>query len=701
MKIQITAFVFSLLCGFGFSFGQSPEFKWVNPLPEGAEPMYDIHMPDAQTIVAAGRDGYILRSGDGGLSWKISRPQDQHLRALDFAGSQNGWAAGDNGAICTTSNAGESWSALSVPGNFNFRDVDFADAQNGWLCGPGVILKTSNGGSAWTNVSPNTFFSANSICFVNPQKGWFCGTTGRIMQTIDGGTTWTDQNSTTSNDLKCIRFLNEQTGWACGVNGTILKTTDGGANWIIQTASGTSITSLKSIAISDAQSVLISGHNGLILKTSNGGNTWNAIAPAQDFIGITGMHVSGNKIAYTLSPQDGFPGTGNIALTTDGGLSWQSLTQNIVPSKCTFRDVIMHSAQSWSVVGNSIDSGYVLKTIDGGLSWSKQVFARGLNAGAFHNSLIGWVVGSNNQISKTLNGGETWITQNPSNVTADYYDVHVLNDQTLCVAGYDDNDQGVIIRSTDGGATWTNTQGIASNSINAVHFTDDQKGWAVGNGGVIRKTSDGGQTWLKDSIEFEYGSLNSVFFTSAIKGFIVGESGRSYKTLNGGQTWTSAGLGGFKGADYSKIKFIHPDTGCAIRTDGKIFYTFNGGESWALKDILPSRSLYALDLLIGGRIVTGGEMAALLTFSGTLATAVSPPFEEAGFSLFPNPTSDFLTIRRIGNQLNVELSDAGGRMFAPVWHSEGQLDLSGLRLGVYFLKITNRGGVVVRKVIRN
>ena len=119
-------------------------------MPQGAEPMYDIHLPDVQTIIAAGRDGYILRSGDAGLNWKINRPADQHFRALDFSDALIGWAAGDNGIIFKTSNGGESWSALSVPGNFNFRDVDFADAQTGWACGVnGTILKTTKGGANW------------------------------------------------------------------------------------------------------------------------------------------------------------------------------------------------------------------------------------------------------------------------------------------------------------------------------------------------------------------------------------------------------------------------------------------------------------------------------------------------------------------------------------------------------------------------
>ena len=154
------------------------------------------------------------------------------------------------------------------------------------------------------------------------------------------------------------------------------------------------------------------------------------------------------------------------------------------------------------------------------------------------------------------------------------------------------------------------------------------------------------------------------------------DSGHSYKTLDGGQTWLAGGLGGFKGVEYSKIKFIHPDTGFATRSDGKVFYTHNGGETWASTDILPARSLYALDMLSANRVVIGGELAALLSTSGPGTTPVSPVFEEAEFSVFPNPTSDYLTVGRSIGSPKIEISDVSGRVFTPIWHSPLQLDLS-------------------------
>ena len=51
---------------------------------------------------------------------------------------------------------------------------------------------------------------------------------------------------------------------------------------------------------------------------------------------------------------------------------------------------------------------------------------------------------------------------------------------------------GAIIRTTDGGATWTAQSSGVTNTLYGVSFTDANKGTAVGNAGTILRTTDGG-----------------------------------------------------------------------------------------------------------------------------------------------------------------------------------------------------------------
>lgn len=692
------------LCCLAFSFihplyAQDLSWKWVHPYPEGAEPMYDLHMPDAQTIVAVGRNGYVLRSADAGLNWTLLRAADKNLYSIDFADAQHGWACGAEGTIVKTNDGGLTWAAQTAPaGIFNFQDIDFADAQNGWLSGPGVILKTSNGGSTWQNVSPQTFFSANGIHFINALEGWFCGNTGRIMHTTDGGNNWTDQTSNTFNSLSDIRFLNNQTGWACGGAGTILKTTNGGTTWSVQ-PSGTGSTSFRSIAISDASTVYAAGDNAALYKTGNGGSSWTRIYPFQYNMDFYSIRTFNNKLLFALAPPESSFGTGKLGISEDGGLTWNLNTRMLTTGNTEFRDVIMQSPQNWWAIGYANDTGYVLKTTNAGQNWSKKTFGRGLYAGAFFNSQIGWVAGSGNHIYKTTDGGNTWTSQDPGNVSADYYDIQVLNDQTLWLAGYNDDDEGVVIKSTDGGQTWIHTNGISGNAINAIHFIDDQKGWAVGNENIVRKTANGGQTWSADTIEGFNGDFSSVFFTSSGTGYICGYAGRLLKTTDGGQNWEYGGLGGNKGNYLNQVVFVHPDTGFAVRNDGKIFKTNNAATTWESVSISPSREIFSISMLNSRQGMIGGNQASLLsTIGGNLTATTQILGEEMG--LFPNPVVNTLEINFKGNILEKSLFDLSGRSVPIRPSGSYQLDLSNLPAGIYLLKLKTENSVMVRRVVK-
>ena len=51
---------------------------------------------------------------------------------------------------------------------------------------------------------------------------------------------------------------------------------------------------------------------------------------------------------------------------------------------------------------------------------------------------------------------------------------------------------GTILRTTDGGSTWTAQDSGTTNRLLGVSFTDASTGTAVGSGGTILRTTDGG-----------------------------------------------------------------------------------------------------------------------------------------------------------------------------------------------------------------
>jgi len=143
--------------------------------------------------------------------------------------------------------------------------------------------------------------------------------------------------------------------------------------------------------------------------------------------------------------------------------------------------------------------GVVLKSCDAGRSWEGLYDVYGVQEVAwgtlygmhFENENLGWVVGSAGQISKTDDGGTTWINQS---VTTDYTmrDIFFHDEMN----GFACGDRGLFYRTNDGGSTWTAIAHPAGVSqLNVVTFASTTVGWAAGDDGMVISTTDGGDTW--------------------------------------------------------------------------------------------------------------------------------------------------------------------------------------------------------------
>ncbi len=101
--------------------------------------------------------------------------------------------------------------------------------------------------------------------------------------------------------------------------------------------------------------------------------------------------------------------------------------------------------------------------------------------------------------------------------------------------GYAVGDAGTILKTVDGGETWTIYSSGPNNQLNSIYFTDANTGYVAGIN-LILKTEDAGTSWTTDSSGTWY-NLNSVFFTDSTTGYVVGISGTILKTGNGGITF--------------------------------------------------------------------------------------------------------------------------------------------------------------------
>jgi photosystem II stability/assembly factor-like uncharacterized protein len=165
-----------------------------------------------------------------------------------------------------------------------------------------------------------------------------------------------------------------------------------------------------------------------------------------------------------------------------------------------------------------------------------------------------------------------WYWQNPLPQGNLLYSVFFTDSNN----GYAAGELGTIIKTTDGGTTWTIYHSGRHSSLNSIFFTDFNTGYAAG-GNLILKTTDAGSTWNTILSGSGYG-IHSIFFPTDSVGYTVGANGEILKTTDAGISWTHQNSGI---TDYLEcVYFTDQNTGYIGSELGIILKTINGGTTW-------------------------------------------------------------------------------------------------------------------------
>ena len=136
---------------------------------------------------------------------------------------------------------------------------------------------------------------------------------------------------------------------------------------------------------------------------------------------------------------------------------------------------------------------------------------------------------------------------------------------------------------------WYNQVSGTSVSLNSVHFSDVNNGWAVGEYGIIMHTRDGGEFWSTQT-SGDTAELRSVYFTDAYKGWAAGEEGIIIHTNDGGENWSTQysrddyylnGLFFMDANNGYAVGYYFSFSGWTITYYSRILHTTDGGENWS------------------------------------------------------------------------------------------------------------------------
>ena len=272
----------------------------------------------------------------------------------------------------------------------------------------------------------------------------------------------------------------------------------------------------------------------------------------------TGYHAG---VLYSAS-------TMNIHKTTNGGLNYVQQSSGWTAQR--FMTTWLLSPDTVLMAGNY---GKIIKTVNGGSNWTTLYADTTLQFWGlwFTTPQTGIIAGSGGTIMRTTNRGDNWVIVTSPTITA-LDGIWFVNDNTGYIGG-----ANVFLKTTNGGTNWVNKSGLfisGFETATSIYFSDANTGVYGTNASRIVRTTDGGETYT----EVFNSSNNAIWglsFVNANTGYGCTSSGKVVKTTNGGVNW------GFQNTPLTEnlyeIHFPAENTGYVASWSGKILKTTNGG----------------------------------------------------------------------------------------------------------------------------
>ncbi len=227
-------------------------------------------------LVVVGERGHILISMDNGVSWKLAQaPVHVLLTAVHMHDQQTGWAVGHDAVILRTRDGGDSWRLVhhAPEEERPLLDIWFRDARTGFAIGAyGYFLATEDGGDTWTSrtISEDDFH-LNALLPVTRRQLFIAAESGVIYRSDDGGDNWRELPSPYTGSWFGALALADEQLLLLGIRGHLFRSMDDGENWIqIPTATTAALTSAVQL---QSGALLITGLEGTLLTSMDNGRS--------------------------------------------------------------------------------------------------------------------------------------------------------------------------------------------------------------------------------------------------------------------------------------------------------------------------------------------------------------------------------------------------------------------------------------------
>ncbi|MQF69381.1 hypothetical protein FIM12_03485 [SAR202 cluster bacterium AD-804-J14_MRT_500m] len=648
------------------------ELKWerIDGLLAGAVTTIQVS-PKNPEIIYAGMDSNdmsLWKSENSGSSWELSHIM-AHTSDIAISPERSSlilYSVLEEGVFRSTDN-GTTWNTVIGSSELDwvqtsglyFKALAFssdspsiayavASYERGPTFGDAEIFRSDTAGLTWTHTGSCTDCGSVYTIQVQPNEPntiWVASDTG-VHRSDNSGVTWAGNVVTGLAQYQAatiglaVHPDNPKTFLASTANAGVYRSIDGGQTW---NTSSTGLGNLKThqieFSLADYTVAYVTTHDG-IYRSNDAGETWirrdgglsytytNAISidPENPDIAYVGTGVELHT-AHTDHINQGIHEGGGLYKTTNGGITWSRIDQEMEESKIV--SMATHPYLPFSLwIGGKAGRG-AFTTPDAGDTWLHAAWraAHYPMVFAFSHSFpsVHFLTSSVSlaEITTSTDGGETWSTLASGLSTAvdqssranklpsetdDYFHVHLhglavapSNSSVLYTGSIYDPSMfeqysmmgAVIFTSRDGGITWVeNSNGFpidTPTSLNAfvVHPTDPDTAYAMTSKYEsqkaigIYKTVDGGSNWkaVNSGIDLNTQDLQIDPLSPEIL-YAATESG-VYKTIDAAKSWhlASSGLASDRNVFDLAINPLNPLQIYAATSSG-VYKTKNGGNDW-------------------------------------------------------------------------------------------------------------------------
>lgn len=277
----------------------------------------------------------------------------------------------------------------------------------GWIVA--VVFLFAAGVEAWAGEGIRGLVDVNLFAAAVPSAERFLmvGDRGKIFLSEDGAETWKEVDSGTKRALATVCFPDDRHGWAAGQAGVILHSEDGGRTWEAQD-SGVNVYLLDMDFVDSAHGTVV-GADSTVVVTTDGGESWENVSLGMsldldepiNLFAVVGTKVHGACVAGDR---------GRIFTTEDGGRKWvESKTSLYNEETAEGRILYAMTCDSGVLYAVGIDGTFAVSR-DRGRTWVER--ATGFPGPELYCidivGGVGFAAGSGGHILRTTDGGSTW-----------------------------------------------------------------------------------------------------------------------------------------------------------------------------------------------------------------------------------------------------------------------------------------------------